>query len=87
MRLSLVVYVTTDRYSFCHLTPPQSLLDASAITLKARGMGTGPDGDSGWGKVWRAAAWAQLGDRDKFYAEMKVRILLPIHLKTFLMRI
>ena len=38
-------------------------------------MGTCPDGDSGWEKVWRAAAWAQLGDRDAFYAELKVGIL------------
>lgn len=56
-----------------NLTPQQSLLDASAIALKARGTGAGLDGDSGWGKVWRAAAWAQLGDRDTFYAELKVR--------------
>lgn len=38
-------------------------------------MGTGSDGDSGWGKVWRAAAWAQVGDRDAFYAELKVSTL------------
>ena len=57
----------------CNLTPQQALLNASVITLKTRGTGTGPDGDAGWGKVWRAAAWAQLGDRDTFYAELKVR--------------
>ena len=46
-------------------------------------MGTGPDGDSGWGKVWRAAAWAQLGDRNAFYAELKVDTLPLIDLKEF----
>ena len=38
-------------------------------------MGTGPDGDSGWEKVWQATSWAQLGDCDAFYAELKVGIL------------
>lgn len=61
----------------CKLTSQQALLNASAITLKTRGTGTGLDGDSGWGKVWRAAAWAQLGDRDTFYAELKVRTPPP----------
>lgn len=46
-------------------------------------MGTGLDGDSGWGKVWRAAAWAQLGDRDTFYAELKVRTLAPYQFSVF----
>ena len=41
-------------------------------------MGTGPDGDSGWEKVWRAAAWAQVGDSDTFYAELRVSTLLPV---------
>jgi hypothetical protein len=50
-------------------------------------MGTGPDADSGWEKVWRAAAWAQLGDPDTFYAEIKVRALFLINLWIFRMRI
>ncbi|TRM55989.1 glycoside hydrolase family 95 protein [Schizophyllum amplum] len=43
------------------------VLDAAAVSLAHRGNGTGPDGDAGWEKVWRAAAWAQLGDADTFY--------------------
>lgn len=86
-RVSLVGFVTIGWCVSGILTPQQSLLDAVAITLKARGMGTGPDGDSGWGKVWRAAAWAQLGDCDAFYAELKVRTPLPVKLWDFLIRI
>ena len=50
-------------------------------------MGAGLDGDSGWGKVWRAAAWAQLGDRDAFYAELKVRTLPPHQFRISLIKI
>lgn len=50
-------------------------------------MGAGLDGDSGWGKMWRAAAWAQLGDRDTFYAELKVRAQLPHQFMDFLDKI
>ncbi|KAJ8514372.1 hypothetical protein ONZ45_g8082 [Pleurotus djamor] len=45
----------------------QQVLDATTISLTHRGNGTGPDADSGWEKVWRAAAWAQLGKADEFY--------------------
>ena len=45
----------------------QEILDAAAVTLVHRGKGTGADGDAGWEKMWRAAAWAQLGDAKEFY--------------------
>lgn len=63
--------------------PPQSstkskaltkaeVLNATKTSLIHRGDGTASDADSGWEKVWRAAAWAQLGDADKFYDELSV---------------
>lgn len=49
------------------------VLEAARVSLTARGNGTGPDADAGWEKVWRAAAWAQLGDSAEFYHILKVR--------------
>lgn len=46
------------------------VLHAAMTSLVHRGNGTGPDADSGWEKVWRAAAWAQLRDSDTFYEEL-----------------
>ncbi|KAH8823318.1 glycoside hydrolase family 95 protein [Flagelloscypha sp. PMI_526] len=46
------------------------VLAAASISLTHRGNGTGPDADAGWGKVWRAAGWAQLGDASKFYHQL-----------------
>jgi alpha-L-fucosidase 2 len=46
------------------------ILDAARVSLYHRGNGTGPDADSGWEKVWRAAAWAQLGNSSMFYHEL-----------------
>ncbi|KAF9465864.1 glycoside hydrolase family 95 protein [Collybia nuda] len=43
------------------------VIDAATVSLAHRGDGTGPDADSGWEKAWRAAAWAQLGNAEKFY--------------------
>jgi len=43
------------------------VLDAAEISLIHRGNGTGPDGDTGWEKAWRAACWAQLGNATEFY--------------------
>ncbi|KIL62802.1 glycoside hydrolase family 95 protein [Amanita muscaria Koide BX008] len=43
------------------------ILKAATISLLHRGNGTGPDGDAGWEKAWRAAAWAQIGDAEAFY--------------------
>lgn len=48
------------------------VLEASRVSLTARGNGTGSDADAGWEKVWRAAAWAQLGDAEEFYHILKV---------------
>lgn len=50
------------------------VVSGALISLLHRGNGTGPDADSGWEKVWRAAAWAQLGDRDRFYHELSFAV-------------
>ncbi|KAH9950824.1 glycoside hydrolase family 95 protein [Amylocystis lapponica] len=46
------------------------VLEAAEVSLIHRGNGTGPDADSGWEKVWRAACWAQLGNASEFYFEL-----------------
>lgn len=51
----------------------QQVIDAARTSLVARGNGTGPDADSGWEKAWRAAAYAQLGDKTTFYHILTVR--------------
>jgi len=48
----------------------EEILQAASVSLLHRGNGTGPDGDAGWEKVWRAASWAQLGDSERFYHEL-----------------
>ena len=48
------------------------VLGAATISLIHRGNGTGPDADSGWEKIWRAAAWAQLKNPTEFYHELSV---------------
>jgi len=48
----------------------EEILQAASVSLLHRGNGTGPDADAGWEKVWRAAAWAQVGDSDMFYHEL-----------------
>ena len=52
---------------------PGEVLNAAETSLLHRGDGTGPDGDAGWEKVWRAAAWAQLGNATAFYHQLTVR--------------
>ncbi|KAL1730890.1 glycoside hydrolase family 95 protein [Schizophyllum commune] len=52
----------------------EQVINATAISLTHRGNGTGPDGDAGWEKMWRAAAWAQLGDAEQFYHELTYAI-------------
>ena len=49
------------------------VIAAATTSLIHRGNGTGPDADSGWEKVWRAACWAQLGNASEFYHELSVR--------------
>ncbi|KAJ7705329.1 glycoside hydrolase family 95 protein [Mycena rosella] len=46
------------------------VMDATTISLIHRGNGTGPDADSGWEKMWRAASWAQLQNSTEFYHEL-----------------
>ncbi|KAI6157265.1 glycoside hydrolase family 95 protein [Pisolithus tinctorius] len=59
--------------TFMNYTKKQ-VLDAAEISLIHRGNGTGPDADAGWEKVWRAAAWAQLGNGTEFYKELTYAI-------------
>ncbi|KAI0030348.1 glycoside hydrolase family 95 protein [Vararia minispora EC-137] len=48
----------------------EDVFTATNTSLTHRGIGTGPDADSGWEKVWRAACWAQLRNTDMFYFEL-----------------
>ncbi|KZV74227.1 glycoside hydrolase family 95 protein [Peniophora sp. CONT] len=50
------------------------VLTAINTSLTHRGNGTGPDADSGWEKVWRAACWAQLQDARMFYHELSYTV-------------
>ncbi|KAI0827198.1 Six-hairpin glycosidase-like protein [Trametes gibbosa] len=56
-----------------HLTQAQ-VLAAAETSLIHRGDGTGPDADSGWEKVWRAACWAQLQNSSEFYHELSYAV-------------
>ncbi|KAF9042891.1 glycoside hydrolase family 95 protein [Panaeolus papilionaceus] len=51
------------------------VMSAASVSLEHRGNGTGPDADAGWEKAWRAAAWAQFGDAQKFYHELSYSIV------------
>jgi len=59
--------------TFINYTKEQ-LLAAAETSLFQRGNGTGPDGDAGWEKVWRAASWAQLGNESQFYKALTYAI-------------
>lgn len=48
--------------------------NAVATTLYSRGPGNGPDANSGWEKVWRAACWARLNNTDEAYFEIRYAI-------------
>ena len=50
----------------------EQVLDAARTSLAHRGDGAGPDANAGWEKMWRAAAWAQLGDAERFYHQLTV---------------
>lgn len=52
----------------------KQIIDAATVSLLHRGKGRGPDADSGWEKAWRAGAWAQLGNAEKFYHELSVSL-------------
>ena len=51
----------------------EEVQSAAKTSLIHRGNGTGPDADSGWEKVWRAACWAQFENASEFYHELTVR--------------
>lgn len=42
--------------------------------LYSRGIGIGPDANSGWEKVWRGACWARLNDTAQAYLELRYAI-------------
>jgi alpha-L-fucosidase 2 len=48
--------------------------DAVAASLYCRGLGNGPDANSGWEKVWRSACWARLNYTGMAYLELKYAI-------------
>ncbi|KNG44481.1 glycoside hydrolase family 95 protein [Stemphylium lycopersici] len=48
--------------------------DAVRQKLYSRGLGNGPDANSGWEKVWRAACWARLNDTQQAYLELRYAI-------------
>ncbi|KAF7968852.1 hypothetical protein HWV62_29164 [Athelia sp. TMB] len=50
------------------------VIEAAEISLIHRGDGTGPDGNAGWEKVWRAACWAQLGNSTAYYHQLTYAI-------------
>ncbi|KAF7324807.1 Glycoside hydrolase family 95 protein [Mycena kentingensis (nom. inval.)] len=58
---SLIVNGTAKTYT------KSQVIDAATVSLIHRGNGTGPDADSGWEKMWRAASWAQLKNSTAFY--------------------
>lgn len=43
-------------------------------TLISRGNGNSNEANAGWGKVWRAAAWARLNETDKAYYHLKYAV-------------
>ncbi|KAF9234336.1 glycoside hydrolase family 95 protein [Melanogaster broomeanus] len=59
--------------TFMNYTKEQ-VLSAAEISLLHRANGTGTDADAGWEKLWRAAAWAQLGNESEFYKELTFAI-------------
>lgn len=63
----------TVNNNFLNYTKTQ-VLEAAEISLIHRGNGTGPDGDAGWEKAWRAACWAQLGNASEFYHMLTVSL-------------
>ncbi|KAF2192678.1 glycoside hydrolase family 95 protein [Zopfia rhizophila CBS 207.26] len=52
----------------------RTIQDAIATSLYSRGIGTGPDANAGWAKVWRSACWARLNNTERAYFELKYAI-------------
>jgi alpha-L-fucosidase 2 len=55
-----------------------TIQQAVSNTLRSRGTGNSPDGNTGWGKVWRAAAWARLNDTEQADYHLKYAIYTNI---------
>ncbi|KAH9855593.1 glycoside hydrolase family 95 protein [Lenzites betulinus] len=70
---ALTSYNATVQSTAQNLTQAQ-VLAAAETSLIHRGNGTGPDADSGWEKVWRAACWAQLQNATEFYHELSYAV-------------
>jgi alpha-L-fucosidase 2 len=51
-----------------------TIQDAVETSLYSRGVGIGPDANSGWEKVWRAACWARLNNSMEAYYELRLAI-------------
>ncbi|CAG8705743.1 13429_t:CDS:10, partial [Acaulospora colombiana] len=68
----------TDGIKSGNLTK-QGLIAASNVALNMRGNGTSPDADAGWGKIWRAACWAQLGDVSRNFASNLFSLYNPFN--------
>ena len=51
-----------------------TIQNAMETTLYSRGVGIGPDANSSWEKVWRAACWARLNNSLEAYYELKLTI-------------
>ena len=72
-------YAVTS-YNATLQSPPGENYTADEVTaavttsLIHRGNGTGPDADSGWEKVWRAACWAQFANASEFYHELSYAV-------------
>ena len=52
----------------------KTIQDAVETTLYSRGVGIGPDANSGWEKVWRSGCWARLNNSMKAYDELRLAI-------------
>lgn len=51
----------------------KTIASAVETTLYSRGTGV-EDSNTGWGKMWRSACWALLGNVDEAYAELSLAI-------------
>ena len=60
--------------SYLNGTSNSTIRSAVSESLLNRGLGNGPDANSGWEKVWRAACWARLGEAESAYEEVRYAI-------------
>jgi len=59
--------------SFANGYENQTIQKAVTASLRSRGTGVS-DGNTGWAKVWRAAAWARLNDTEQAYYHLRYAI-------------